>query len=68
MTCQESKHAKKSLKAGITNNILTYKMSAVVMNTSKPTMSEFSIIVSKKSSAIVVHEDPKQVTETISTL
>lgn len=43
-------------------------MSAVVMNTSKPTMSEFSILVSKKSSDIIVHEDLKQVTETISTI
>lgn len=38
------------------------------MNTSPPTMSKFSIIVSKKSSAIIAHEDLKQVTDTISTL
>lgn len=43
-------------------------MSAVVMNTSQPTTSEFLILVSKKSSAIIVYEDLKQVTETISTL
>lgn len=43
-------------------------MTAVVMNPSKPTKSEFSGIVSKKPSAIIVHEDLKQATETISTL
>lgn len=43
-------------------------MSAVAMNTSEPTRSESPIIVSKQSSAIIVHEDLKQVTETISTL
>lgn len=58
---------RKCLKAGITS-ILTYKMTAVVMNPSKPTKSEFSGIVSKKPSAIIVHEDLKQATETISTL
>lgn len=67
MTRHESKHAKKKFRSRY-HNVLTYKMSAVVMNTSPPTMSKFSIIVSKKSSAIIAHEDLKQVTDTISTL